>query len=190
MLVSQLVPHIKTNQKLWMSFLFDILAFRYICLSICLMFVTRVYFTNNDFGCYQYNTDNQQYQSREHFLLTKKSMNKIIVITSVSGKLRNNLSQIETSTSTNAIHTAIETTKRTDNRLQLFSVTSPNSTMSVHVVFENSFRSSTERIKVFTAAGILVDVDRYPVSSGMGRRVGVADEQACRINSIRFSSFK
>lgn len=103
-------------------------------------------------------------------------MHDNIIKSSIIAKIVKKTTHTNTSTSKNTKASTIMSTKSTSNTLQLFTVKSPFTTMFIHVAFECSSRSTSERIKVFSITSIIIRIDCNPMFAGHVRRIGIADE--------------
>ena len=103
-------------------------------------------------------------------------MHDNIIESSVSSKIAQKTTQVNTSTSKYTKACTIVSTKSTSNALQLFAIICPFATVFVHVAFKCSSRSTSERIKVFSITTIVIHVDSNPVFAGHVGRIGIADQ--------------
>ena len=95
-----------------------------------------------------------------------------IVKSSVSCKTVYNAVKTSTSTTEQTVKTTIIATKTTNDTLQLPTIKSSNTTLSIQVMFKSLRWGAIKRIKVFSMT-ICIHVDCDPVFSRLCRNVGV-----------------
>lgn len=84
---------------------------------------------------------------------------------------------VKTSTSKQAVKTAIIATETTNDTLQLSTIKSPNCTMFVQITFKCLCRCTTKRIEKFSTSTV-VDKDSNPMFSRIRRNVRVGHKKA------------